>query len=300
MTILCGTDLSPASRHALIAAAHVARVRRTSVRFVHVLDIPGADAVLTHRPAARVTAFFEAEERRLLAQLEAEAAPLRALAPIECIVIAGRPAETLVESAESAFAELIVVSALGKRGESRVRLGRTADQVARLARHPVLVVRQADPFRAWSSGERPLRVLAAVDQSPTSDAALEWVRDCASAAPIAVTGCHVFWPPEVRERFDKKGMAIGEGDEEVARALERELRAHIASVAPDLDLKLRIVGGLGKVAPHLSQIASEEQSDLIVVGTHQRQGLERLWNGSVSRDAIVDGPCSVVVVPVER
>jgi len=300
MTILCGTDLSPASRSALFAAAHVARVRRTSVRFVHVLDIPGADAVLTHRPAARVTAFFEAEERRLLAQLEAEAAPLRALAPIECIVIAGRPAETLVESAESAFAELIVVTALGKRGESRIRLGRTADQVARMARHPVLVVRQADPFRAWSSGERPLRILAGVDQSPTSDAALEWIRGFASVAPVEVTACHVFWPPEARERFKQKGMSIGTADEDVARVLDSELRAHIASVAPDLDVKLRIVGGLGKVAPHLTQVAVEEQSDVIVVGTHQRQGLERLWNGSVSRDVIVHGPCNVVVVPIER
>ncbi len=300
MTILCGTDLSPASRDALVAAAHVARVRRTSVRFVHVLDIPGADAVLADRPASRVTAFFEAEERRLLAQLEAEAAPLRAIAPIECIVVAGRPAEALVESAESAFAELIVVTAAGKRGESRIRLGRTADQVARTARHPVLVVRQADPFRAWSSGDRPLRVLTGVDHSPTSDAALEWVRGFATAAPIAVTACHVFWPPQVRERLHKKGLAIGEGDEAVVRVLERELRAHIASLAPDLEVKLRIVGGLGKVAPHLTQVAGEEQSDVLVIGTHQRQGLERLWNGSVSRDAIVDGPGNVVVVPLER
>jgi nucleotide-binding universal stress UspA family protein len=300
MTILCGTDLSPAARIALVAAAHVARVRRTSVRFVHVLDIPGADAVLTHRPAARVTAFFEAEERRLLAQLEAEAAPLRALAPIECIVVAGKPAETLVESAESAFAELIVVSAVGKRGESRIRLGRTADQIARLARHPVLVVRDAEPFRAWSTGERPLRILAAVDQSPTSDAALEWIRGFSTAAPVAFTACHVFWPPEVRERFKKKGLAIGEADEDAAAELERELRAHVATVAPDIQAKLRIVGGLGKVAPHLTQVAAEERSDVIVVGTHQRQGLERLWNGSVSRDAIVDGPCSVVAVPLER
>ena len=192
------------------------------------------------------------------------------------------------------------MSAVGKRGESRIRLGRTADQVARLARHPVLVVRDADPFRAWSAGERPLRILVAVDLSPTSDAALEWIRGFATAAPVAVTACHVFWPPQVRERFKKKGLAIGERDEDAASALERELRAHITSVAPDIDAKLRILGGMGKVAPHLIQVAIEEKSDVLVVGTHQRQGLERLWNGSVSRDMIVHGPGNVVAVPLDR
>jgi nucleotide-binding universal stress UspA family protein len=298
MTILCGTDFSDAARRAVVAAAQLARLRRTGVRLVHVLDIPGAEAVLSERTPAKVTEFFEAEARRLLAQLEEQAAPVRALAPVLCEVLAGDPASALVEHGERMGAEIVVVSAVGRRGERLRALGRTADRVAQRARRPVVVVRDEAPFQAWAAGARPLRVLVGLDLSPTSDAALRWTTILRAAGPCVVSGVHVFWPPQVRERFHAAGLPIGAAEPEVEAALERELSARVAQVAPDLGLRLRLVGGMGRVAGHVAQVAADAGADLLVIGTHQRQGLDRLWHGSVSRDAIVSGPCNVAVVPV--
>jgi nucleotide-binding universal stress UspA family protein len=298
MTILCGTDFSESARRALVAAGALARRRRTSVRLVHVLDIPGAAEVLSERVPSRVTTFLEAEERRLLARLEEEAHAVRARVPVACEVLSGPPAEAILAHAERTGAETIVVSAAGLRGERRLRLGRTADRVAQHARAPVLVVRQDEPFRAWDAGARPLRVLVGLDLSATSDATLRWLGAWTAAGPCALVGVHVYWPPEVRERFRQRDLPIGEAEAEVAAALERELRLRLVEVAPDLaGMRIRMVGGMGRVAAHVAEVAQEESADLLALGTHQREGLERLWRGSVSRDLIVHGPCSALIVP---
>jgi nucleotide-binding universal stress UspA family protein len=299
MTILCCTDFSDGARRALGAAAALARARRTSVRLVHAFDTPGAREVLAERAEARVTQYFEDEERRLLAGLEHEAATVRDVARVECQVLAGRAAEAILEHVAASAPELVVVAAVGVRGGGLLRLGSTADRLVQRASAPVLVVRDDEPFRAWTAGARPLRVVCALDLSPTSDAALRWTATLRSAGPCAMSGVHVYWPPEVRARFHQRGLPIGESPPEVAAALEAELRAQVAAVAPDLAaMPVQLVGGLGRVAQHLSETAAAERADLLVVGTHQRQGLDRLWRGSVSRDAIVGTPLNLAAVPV--
>lgn len=46
----------------------------------------------------------------------------------------------------------------------------------------------------------------------------------------------------------------------------------------------------------LAQLASDVTADLVVVGTHGRQGLERLLLGSVAEATVRRSPCSVLVV----
>lgn len=45
--------------------------------------------------------------------------------------------------------------------------------------------------------------------------------------------------------------------------------------------------------------AKEWQADLIVVGTHGRGGLERLFLGSVAEEVLRHAPCPVLVIPQE-
>ncbi|MBY0552495.1 MAG: universal stress protein [Candidatus Obscuribacterales bacterium] len=46
----------------------------------------------------------------------------------------------------------------------------------------------------------------------------------------------------------------------------------------------------------INQFAREQKVDLIVVGTHHRRGLARIFEGSVSSAVIAHAPCSVLVV----
>ena len=50
---------------------------------------------------------------------------------------------------------------------------------------------------------------------------------------------------------------------------------------------------------HLFELAYREQADLVVVGTHRRQGLERLRFGSVSRSVLHRATVTVAVVPLD-
>ena len=72
--------------------------------------------------------------------------------------------------------------------------------------------------------------------------------------------------------------------------------AHIRASGSD-EIELCIVGGLGRVADHLVQIAEDKQADVITVGSHQRAGLDRFWHGSISHGVIDGAPMNVLCVP---
>lgn len=61
--------------------------------------------------------------------------------------------------------------------------------------------------------------------------------------------------------------------------------------------RILVEPGLGRADFSLLEIARRERADLIVTGTHQRHGVERLWHTSVSRALLHDAPVSVLVVP---
>jgi nucleotide-binding universal stress UspA family protein len=55
--------------------------------------------------------------------------------------------------------------------------------------------------------------------------------------------------------------------------------------------------GWGRVDTHLTLLAAESKVDLLVVGTHQRAGAARLWQGSVSRGVLHEALGNVACVP---
>src|SRR5262249_32964400 len=63
------------------------------------------------------------------------------------------------------------------------------------------------------------------------------------------------------------------------------------------DVELEVRAGSGKVAEHVVQEAEALRADLVVVGTHRREGLDRLRYGSVSQGVLHGAQASVAVVP---
>ena len=81
---------------------------------------------------------------------------------IECF--ARRPCDVIVEAAVQWPADLIVMGTHGRRGVNRMMLGSDAEQVARMAPVPVLLVRSADkaaPNASAPEGKAAARVDAA-------------------------------------------------------------------------------------------------------------------------------------------
>jgi nucleotide-binding universal stress UspA family protein len=62
------------------------------------------------------------------------------------------------------------------------------------------------------------------------------------------------------------------------------------------DVEVTTVEPIGDAAEGLIRTAEAEHSDLIIVGTHGRNALERMLVGSVSARLARDAPCDVLVV----
>lgn len=76
------------------------------------------------------------------ANLNAAAADLRASGiPVETMIQAGQPAETILDVARSNDVDMIAMTTHGRSGIQRFLLGNVADRVVRHAHVPVLLVR---------------------------------------------------------------------------------------------------------------------------------------------------------------
>jgi hypothetical protein len=78
----------------------------------------------------------------------------------ECF--ARRPCDVIVEQAAAWPADVIVIGTHGRRGVNRMLLGSDAEQVARTAPVPVLLVRSAEDSARTPVGAAPEPVAASV------------------------------------------------------------------------------------------------------------------------------------------
>ncbi len=291
MRIICGTDFSkPAEQAANAAAALAARLEETLV-LVHSIEGAGLGAF-----SPKV---FDALSAHVGEQLQAEAGRLRALGPtVKAELLTGPPDEALVKLARPRATRLIVVSSLGRRAPGRWLLGSVSERTAESAAVPTLVVRDAAPFVAWARGERALKVFVALDFSVSAEAALRWVKELKRIGPCEVIAGHVNWPTTERARLGLDGpLPLTENPPVAQQVLERDLRARVSEFLGDAAARVRVVPNWGRADAALIEMAREEKADLLVTGTHQHHGLERLADPSVSRGLLHHAPMSVACVP---
>ncbi len=293
MSIVCGTDFSTSATGAELAAAHVAARSRQTLHLVHAIEILGEDDV-----AEPLAALVAAARRRLAQRADVLA---RTGCTIESQVEVTTPDAALITIAERVRATLIVVGAHGSRDPALWPLGSHTDRVCQRAPVPVLVVRDSGPFERWAREGRPLRALVGVDLTVGSIAALRWMAVLRRLGPIATSAVHVYWPPGEHDRLGLGGArTLVDPEKEILQVLERDLRARMADELGAADVPLRIELSLGRVGDRLAAAGREADADLVVVGTHQRNALTRLWEGSVSRGVLHHASSSVVCVPASR
>jgi nucleotide-binding universal stress UspA family protein len=306
VTILCGTDFSERAGDALAVAAHLAKRSGEPLSLVHVSAFLGWQASLSVGGAAgdagaagessAMRSALEEVRRDLAQRIALEAKKAEALgAKVAAEIVRGMPDEMLVARAAREHASAIVVGALGRRTEPAWTLGSTADRVAHRARSPVLVVRRAQPFEKWLEHGEPLRVLVGIDASSSCDHALDGLARFMQSSPCEMTAVHVYWPPDLREKG--RSIAIGEARPDAEQKLRAELASRVARIPSCRPVELRLIGGMGRPADHIAQLAAEIGSDLVVVGTHQRSGVDWLWHGSVSYGVIAHAKASVLCIP---
>jgi nucleotide-binding universal stress UspA family protein len=145
--ILVPVDGSPTSQRGLEEAMRLAKLCGAQLRLVHVVDLlsfnlaAAGDAGMT---AELWDALKEGGQQILSRARDQVAAAGLAVDTHLFENLAGRVADLVVDEARQWGASLIVLGTHGRRGVGRLMLGSDAEQVARHASVPVLLVRAPD------------------------------------------------------------------------------------------------------------------------------------------------------------
>jgi len=296
--ILCPIDFSACSRRAFDRAVAIARCYDASVTALHVTWDP---------LLARVTPYFGPDSRELMTwsttnrewaadQLAAFLPSLSKGVTVDRLAVDAPIVHTeILVQAERLRADLIVMGTHGRSGFQRLVLGSVADKVLRTASQPVLTVPPGalDPML---SGTGPFkRILCATDFSECSKAALQYAASLAETARAKLTAVHVVeLPTRLYDPLHTPPFDLNSNRGVYEAAARRRLKKFLRESIPDATPELLILSG--RVYRQILSVAAEQKSDLIVLGIHGRNPVDRMVFGTTTEPILRHAACPVLTV----
>ena len=268
LRVLIATDLSPEADRALSRALAIAAEHDASILIVHAPGEPVRDEDLA------------SIRHRLKARCGQEAPPdLK----IEIDFLPGDPVQAILAAADGFKPDLI---AIGGHAHMRLRdawLGTIATRLVRRTSAPTLVVRSPmnGPYR---------RVVVALDDSSEAEQVLRLASRLDSASKFYAV--HAL--PISRESYVGHQASYEKIEADHRKALEQM----VARIAPTVtSVEFHSMVEEGDVFPIISKAVRDVEADLLVLGTHQRRGLAKIFFGSVAEDALSYFELDILVVP---
>jgi len=283
--ILCPTDFSPGSHHAMLQAARLAREADAELVLAHAWHLPPVAYAELAFPADAVQSMLDDAERRL-AESAAEVRRLD-IPRVTTQLLTGVPWDQIVEllRRDPAFG-IAVLGTRGRSGLDRVLLGSVAEKVVRHAPCPVLTV----PDRGQVSGFKD--ILCPVDFSESSRNAVALAAEIAASRGSRITLLHVIELPIAYSGEPPIEGLLADLDKRAAALLEEWARSLGAKLSQPVVTRSRI-GYPG--AQILSVLDKDATFDLVVMGSHGRTGLRRMLLGSVAEKVVRHACCPVLV-----
>ncbi len=293
--LLVPLDGSGLAETAIPAAAYVARAMNARVTLLHIVE-RSAPAEIHGETHLR-----EADEAlRYLDNVAALSFPetVKVDRRIELEDASG-VARRIQENAIALDADLIVMCTHGHSGLRHLLSGSNAQQVIACGGIPVLRVR---PSRESAREFAVRRVLAPLDCRPEHEQGLE----------VSAKLAHIFGA-ELQILIVVPTSKTLRGDSAVAA----KLSPRAAAVLLDISLAeaqgylrtsterlqsegLQVSGHIdrGDAADAILRMAKRRQTDLIVVGTHRRAGVDAFWSGSVAPKVTNNSIVPVLLIPL--
>jgi nucleotide-binding universal stress UspA family protein len=287
-TILLATDFSKSARRAFTYALKFSSILKMDLILLHVVKAPpGFEA---WSPSARrslhplqTKALLELGRMARLAKDDGIATEHR--------LIVGIPEDSIVKIARETRADLITIGTHGRTGWDRLQLGNTAEALLRNAPCPVLTVHAATVADAPLNQRRVKvkRMLVALDFSAPSEAALRAATRLAQQFDARAILVHALGPSASSQ------PGRGHAGESAGHRADRQFQRAVAAAQAEPCVVDRIVERGNPVDVILDQ-ARRVMTDLIVMGTNGRRGVERLVLGSVAESVVRRAGCPVLVV----
>jgi len=299
MRVLLAYDGSSGAEAARDLAAHLSWPEGTAITVVAALErgpaLFGApDFALTPQNADEAEAVLLADLQEML---HAAAAPLRAVArQIETRVIRGRPASALLDEALALLPDLIIVGSRGHGPLATVLLGSVSTEVVDHAPCPVLVARGPSVHRA----------VIGVDGSESAQRCVDTLARWPIFAGLPARVVTVAEPPPMWSGsmgpalYPAWSQVPDEDNDDDRRQQLTDVGTRACGQLARGGLRPTSEVRIGDAAQQLIAAATEDDADLIVVGTRGLTTLSRLVIGSVARKVLLHAPTSVLVIRPSR
>jgi nucleotide-binding universal stress UspA family protein len=185
---------------------------------------------------------------------------------VEHQVVAGRAYKVIIEESERREYDLIVMATRGVTHLSTELIGSTAERVVRLSRQPVLTIQQGVEV-----GTRMTSVLCPTDLSPAGNAALSYALSIARQykAVLYIQYISELEKPEAREQVlarmpDLKTLHPQADEVQMELIMDRDVEPSNSIV----------------------RFADDREVSMIVMSTHGRKGLRRVYIGNNTAEVV--------------
>ncbi|GGU50446.1 universal stress protein [Lentzea flava] len=281
--VVVGVDGSSSALAAVRWAAADCARHHTPLRLVHGYSLPTRgypEIVLTGNEVRRA---IEEQAQDWLTEAVAAA---RAVAPgveVTTEVVGDAVNHLLIE--ESRDARLMVLGSQGLGNVTGLLVGSTALALASHGKCPLVVVRGAEV----PGGP----VVAGVDGSPTSEAALAFAFEAASMreCPLTVVMCWQDFMVESAYTATPLTVDWGQVESEEQRLLAQRL-AGWQEKYPDVPVHRVVV----RDRPVRALMRYGAEARLVVVGSHGHGGFAGMLLGSTSQALVYNAPCPLAIV----
>jgi nucleotide-binding universal stress UspA family protein len=208
----------------------------------------------------------------------------------------GEAAPAILEAATAAGADLIVMGTQGLGGWRKWLMGSTTERLLRQTHVPVLAI--PPPRDGQPASLEPgvvSHILAAIDFSDASAAAVKTAANLAAALSARLTVAHVVEPLSAPAQWRP---ILAESDETRVAAA----RASLADLAPQLcgARACEHLVVLGRAADRIGSLAAERGAQLIAMGLAGAHGALASRPGSIAYRVLSSAMIPVLVVPVPQ
>ena len=301
--ILCPIDFSEYSRHALDHTVALARWYGSTITVLHVFSTTPVAAFAPGMPDFEPIVLTSADRDQLLVDvkrfIDTESAPG---VSIDAEIREGDAVGEILSLATDMKADLLVLGTHGRSGFERLLLGSVTEKLLRKASCPVLTVPRRHPDAVPATPVLFKQILCAVDFSECSMHALNYAMSVAQEADAHLTVLNVMGD-ELDVTPDAYGAIIMNDLESLADFRKRhqdEARRRLNEAVPEsvaayCNVETMVSSG-GKPSREILRIASEQQTDLIVVGVQGRGAASVMFFGSTTNHVVREATCPVLTI----